>query len=111
MDRFQSTIDTAWSINSGFMGSRGFFGRLGWFLAGFRYVVVLFWAGIALAAHLYLPPLEGNTTGSLSDLVPESAPAAQAEQSQLGSDLAGPVEPPAILVYSNPQGFTRADLR
>ena len=73
-------------------------------------MVVLFWVGVALAAYLYLPPLEGNTTGSLSDLVPESSPAAQAEQSQNGTDLAGPVEPPAILVYSSSQGFTRADL-
>ena len=92
------------------MDSKGFFGHLGWLLVRFRYLVVLFWVGVALAAYLYLPPLEGNTTGSLSDLVPESSPAAQAEQSQLGTDLAGPVEPPAILVYSNPQGFTRADL-
>ncbi|MGB3633861.1 MAG: MMPL family transporter [Rubrobacteraceae bacterium] len=92
------------------MGSKGFFGRLGGLLARFRYVVVLLWAGVALAAYLYLPPLEGNTTGSLSDLVPETAPAAQAEQSQFGTSLDGPVEPPAILVYSNPQGFTRADL-
>ena len=73
--------------------------------------MVVVWVGISLAAYLYLPPLEGNTTGSLSDLVPESAPAAQAEQSRSASNLAGPVEPPAILVYSNPQGFTRADLR
>ena len=117
-------------------------------------MVVLFWAAIALAAYFYLPPLEGNTTGSLSDLVPESAPAVQAErppagggrrqpstvqaeqtqaeqtqaeQTQAGGDqqtttgavrrpggteanLSGPVEPPAILVYSNPTGFTRADL-
>ncbi len=93
------------------MISRGVFGRLGWFLVRFRYAVVLFWAGLALAAYLYLPPLEGNTTGSLSDLVPESAPAMQAEQLEDAPGLAGPVEPPAILVYSNPQGFTRADLR
>lgn len=92
------------------MAPRGFFGWLGWFLARFRYAIVLFWAGVALAAYLYLPPLEGNTTGSLSDLVPDSSPAAQAEQ-QVDPGLSGPVEPPAILVYSNPQGFTRSDLR
>ncbi len=74
-------------------------------------MVVLFWAGAALVAYLYLPPLAGNTTGSLSDLVPESAPAAQAEQVGGAPHLTGPVEPPAILVYSNPQGFTRADVR
>ena len=85
-----------------------------------RYVVVLFWAVIAFAAYLYLPPLEGNTTGSLADLVPDSAPAVQAERSPAGesqtpspgvdSNLSGPVEPPAILVYSNPTGFTPSDL-
>ncbi|MDP8940514.1 MAG: MMPL family transporter [Actinomycetota bacterium] len=93
------------------MRPKGLFGWLGWFLVRFRYVVVLFWAGAALVAYLYLPPLAGNTTGSLSDLVPESAPAAQAEQVGGAPHLTGPVEPPAILVYSNPQGFTRADVR
>lgn len=104
----------------------GFFGTIGWLLVKLRYAVVLVWAVVALAAYLYLPPLGDNTTGSLSDLVPESAPAVQAERSQTvggdrpqnvggeqsrsASNLSGPVEPPAILVYSNPTGFTRADL-
>lgn len=92
------------------MHPKGLFGWLGWLLVRLRYVVVVFWALTALAAYLYLPPLGGNTTGSLSDLVPESSPAIQAEQSPAGEDLSGPVEPPAILVYSNPTGFTRADL-
>ena len=68
---------------------------------------------MALAAYLYLPPLEGNTTSNLSDLVPESAPAVTAYSqvgSGAGSSLSGPVEPPAILVYSHPTGFTRTDL-
>lgn len=99
------------------MRPEGFFGRLGWLLVRLRYAVVLFWAAVALAAYLYLPPLAGNTTGSLQDLVPESAPAAQAESAAEGegsadggASLSGPVEPPAILVYSNPGGFTESDL-
>jgi putative drug exporter of the RND superfamily len=102
------------SINSGFVSPRGFFDWLGWLLVRLRYVVVLFWAAVALAAYLYLPPLEGNTTGSLSDLVPESTPAIRAYRSQAGSgagsSLSEPVEPPAILVYSKSTGFTWTDL-
>lgn len=108
------------------MRPRGFFGTFGRLLVRLRYAVVLFWAAMAVLAYLYLPPLGDNTTGSLSDLVPESDPAVRAERppaneeggsaesgqqrSASGSDLSGPVEPPAILVYSNPGGFTRADL-
>ncbi len=61
------------SINSGFVSPRGFFGWLGWLLVRLRSAVVLLWAAVALAAYLYLPPLEGNTTSNLSDLVAESA--------------------------------------
>jgi RND superfamily putative drug exporter len=81
---------------------------LGWLLVRLRFAVVLFWAVVALAAYLYLPPIGNSTTSSLSEVVPESAPAARA-QSQADA-LAGPVEAPAILVYSNPRGFTGADL-
>jgi uncharacterized membrane protein YdfJ with MMPL/SSD domain len=81
---------------------------LGWLLVRLRYAVVLFWAMAALAPYFYLPPLGSSTTSSLSDVVPESAPAARA-QSQ-AEDLSGPVEAPAILVYSNPEGFTEPDL-
>ncbi len=91
------------------MFPKGFFGILGWLLVRLRYVVVLFWAVVAVAAYLYLPPLAGNTTGSISDLVPESAPAAKA-QAEAQRSLPGPVEAPAILVYSNPDGFTNADV-
>ncbi len=96
------------------MCPRGFFGWLGWLLVRLRYAVVLLWAAVALVAYLYLPPLEGNTTSNLSDLVPESAPAVKAYYSQArsgaGGSLSGPVEPPAILIYSNPTGFSRTDL-
>ena len=81
---------------------------LGRLLVRLRFAVVLFWAMVALAAYLYLPPLGSNMTSSLSEVVPESAPAAKA-QSQ-AEDLSGPVEAPAIMVYSNPEGFTEADL-
>ena len=91
------------------MFPKGFFGILGWLLVRLRYVVVLFWVVVAVAAYLYLPPISGNTTGSISDLVPESAPAAKA-QAQAEKSLSGPVEAPAILVFSNPNGFTNADL-
>ena len=90
------------------MRSGGFFGILGWLLVRLRFAVVLFWAAVALAAYLYLPPIGASTTSSLSDVVPESAPAARA-QSQAEA-LSGSVEAPAILVYSNPGGFTGADL-
>jgi hypothetical protein len=69
---------------------------------------VAFEAMEALAAYFYLTPLGSTTTSSLSDVVPESAPAARA-QSQ-AEDLSGPVEAPAILVYSNLEGFTELDL-
>jgi len=87
---------------------RGFFGILGWLLVRLRFAVMLFWAVVALAAYLYLPPIGSSTTSSLSEVVPNSAPAARA-QSQAEA-LSGSVEAPAILVYSNPKGFTGADL-
>jgi len=87
---------------------RGYFGIFGWLLVRLRFAVVLFWAVVALAAYLYLPPIGSSTTSSLSEVVPKSAPAAEA-QSQARA-LAGGVDAPAILVYSNPEGFTGADL-
>ncbi|QIN83569.1 MMPL family transporter [Rubrobacter tropicus] len=90
------------------MRSRGFFGALGWLLVRLRFAVVLFWAAVALAAYLYLPALGDSTSSSLADVVPESAPAARAEAQAEG--LAGSVEAPAILVYSNPEGFSGPDL-
>ncbi len=81
---------------------------LGWLLIRLRFVVVIFWAVVALAAYLYLPALGDSTSSSLSDVVPESAPASRAE-AQAGG-LSGSVEAPAILVYSNPEGFTGADV-
>ncbi|CAN5840404.1 MMPL family transporter [soil metagenome] len=87
---------------------KGFFGILGWLLVRFRFAVVLFWAIVALAAYLYLPPIGASTTSSLSDVVPESAPAVEA-QSQ-AETLSGSVEAPAILVYTNSDGFSGADL-
>jgi putative drug exporter of the RND superfamily len=81
---------------------------LGWLLVRLRFAVVLFWAVVALAAYLYLPPIGSSTTSSLSEVVPEYAPAARAQSK--ADDLAGSVEAPAMLVYSNPEGFTGADL-
>ena len=52
---------------------------LGWLLVRLRFAVVIFWAVVALAAYLYLPALGDSTSSSLSDVVPESAPAARAE--------------------------------
>jgi RND superfamily putative drug exporter len=85
---------------------RGFFGILGWLLVRLRVAVVLFWAVVALAAYLYLPPIGNSTTSSLSDVVPKSAPAARAQSRA----LSGSIEAPAMLVYTNPKGFTGADL-
>ncbi len=90
------------------MRPRGFFGVLGWFLVRLRFAVVIFWAVVALAAYLYLPALGDSTSSSLSDVVPESAPASRAE-AQAGG-LSRSVEAPAILVYSNPEGFSGADV-
>ena len=90
------------------MRPRGIFGVLGWFLVRMRFLVVLLWAAVAVAAYLYLPALGESTSSSLSDVVPESAPASRAEAQAEG--LSGSVEAPAILVYSKPQGFTGADL-
>ena len=81
---------------------------LGWLLVRLRFAVVFFWTVVALAAYLYLPALGDSTSSSLSDVVPESAPASKAESQAEG--LSGSVEAPAILVYSNPEGFTRAEL-
>ena len=90
------------------MRPKGFFGVLGWFLVKTRFLVVILWAAVALAAYLYLPALGESTSSSLSDVVPESAPASRAEAQAEG--LSGSVEAPAILVYSDPGGFTGADL-
>ncbi len=81
---------------------------LGWLLVRLRFAVVLLWALVALWAYLYLPALGDSTSSSLSEVVPESAPAARAE-AQAGG-LSGSVEAPAMLVYSNPDGFTGRDL-
>ena len=76
------------------MRPRGFFGIFGWLLVRLRFAVVLFWAAVALAAYLYLPPIGSSTTSSISEVVPESAPAVRAESR--ATDLAGSVEAPAI---------------
>ena len=78
---------------------------LGWLLVRLRYAVVLFWAMAALAAYFYLPPLGSTTTSSLSDVVPESAPAARA-QSQ-AEDLSGPVEAAKLIILD--QGAYEAE--
>lgn len=72
--------------------------------------MVVFWALVALAVQVYLAPLDDATTARVSDLVPESAPAARAE-SETARNLSGPVEAPAVLVFSNPEGFGPGDLR
>ncbi|MGB3684081.1 MAG: MMPL family transporter [Rubrobacteraceae bacterium] len=89
---------------------QGFFGYLGLLLVRLRWAVVVFWAAVALAVYFYLPPLDDATTARVSDLVPESAPAARAE-SETEENLSGPVEAPAVLVFSNPDGFDARDLR
>ncbi len=89
---------------------RGFFGYLGLALVRMRWLIVLLWAAVAVWAYIYLPPLDGETTGKISDLVPEDAPAAQA-QAQAESQLEGPIEAPVVLVYSNPEGFSASDVQ
>ncbi len=89
---------------------QGFFGYLGLLLVRLRWVVVVFWAAVALAVYVYLPPLDDATTARVSDLVPESAPAVRAE-SEMAENLSGPVEAPAVLVFSNPDGFGLRDLQ
>lgn len=89
---------------------QGFFGYLGLLLVRLRWVVVVFWAVVALAVYVYLPPLDDATTARVSDLVPESAPASRAE-SETATALSGPVEAPAVLIFSNPNGFSPRDLR
>ena len=89
---------------------RGFFGYLGLALVRMRWLVVLFWAVVAVLVYAYLPPLDEETTGRISDLVPEDAPAAQA-RAQAESQLEGPIEAPVVLVYSNPEGFSASDMQ
>ncbi len=88
---------------------RGFFGYLGLALVRMRWLVVLLWVVIAVWVYAYLPPLDEETTGRISDLVPEDAPAAQA-RAQAESQLEGPIEAPVVLVYSNPEGFDASDV-
>lgn len=76
---------------------QGFFGYLGLMLVRMRWLVVLLWAAVAVWAYVYLPPLDEETTGKISDLVPEDAPAAQA-RAQAESQLEGPIEAPVVLV-------------
>lgn len=89
---------------------RGFFGYLGLALVRMRWLVVLLWAAVAVWVYVYLPPLDEETTGRISDLVPEDAPAAQA-RAQAESQLEGPIEAPVVLVYSNPEGFSASDVQ
>jgi len=89
---------------------QGFFGYLGLMLVRMRWLVVLLWAAVAVWVYVYLPPLDEETTGKISDLVPEDAPAAQA-RAQAESQLEGPIEAPVVLVYSNPEGFSASDVQ
>lgn len=74
-----------------------------------RWLIVIFWAVVAVAVYVYLPPLDDASTARVSDLVPESAPAVRAE-SETAANLSGPVEAPAVLVFSDPAGFGQRDL-
>lgn len=89
---------------------RGFFGYLGLFLVRLRWLIVVFWAVVAVAVYVYLPPLDDASTARVSDLVPESAPAVRAE-SETAANLSGPVEAPAVLVFSDLAGFGQRDLQ
>ena len=89
---------------------RGFFGYLGLALVRARWLVVFLWVAVAIWVYVYLPPLDEETTGRISDLVPEDAPAAQA-RAQAESQLEGPIEAPVVLVYSNPEGFNASDVQ
>lgn len=71
--------------------------------------MVVFWAVVAVAIYQYTEPLDETTTGRVSDLVPESAPAAQAEK-ETADELSGPVDTPAVLVFADPEGFDAADV-
>ena len=77
-------------------------------MVGLRFTRAFLGGGSAGRVPLYLPALCDNTSSSLSDVVPGSAPSAWAETQAEG--LSGSVEAPAILVYSNPKGFSGADL-
>ena len=88
----------------------GFFGYLGLFLVRLRWLIVVFWATVAVAVYVYLPPLDDASTARVSDLVPKSAPAVRAE-SETAANLSGPVEAPAVLVFSDPAGFGQRELR
>lgn len=50
--------------------TQGFFGYLGLVLVRMRWLVVLLWAAVAVRVYVYLPPLDEETTGKISDLVP-----------------------------------------
>ena len=56
--------------------AQGFFGYLGLGVVRLRWVVVLFWVAVAAWAYAYLPPLDEDLTGGISDLVPEAESAA-----------------------------------
>jgi putative drug exporter of the RND superfamily len=85
------------------------FGALGYALARLRWVVIAFWAMLALVVYHHTAPLDETTTGRVSDLVPESAPAARAE-AETADRLSGPVDAPAVLVFADPEGFDAADV-
>ena len=88
---------------------RGVFGWLGYGLARLRWVVIVFWAVFAVAVYHNTEPLDETTTGRVSDLVPESAPAARAER-ETADRLTGPVDAPAVLVFADREGFDAADV-
>ena len=90
--------------------ARGFFGYLGLFVVRLRWFIVVFWAVVAVGVYVYLPPLDDASTSRVSDLVPDSAPAVRAE-SETAANLSGPVEAPAVLVFSDSAGFGQRDLR
>lgn len=72
--------------------------------------MVLFWAVVAVAVYYYTEPLGDQTTGRVSDLVPDSAPAARAER-EIADELPGPVDTAAVLVFADPEGFDVPDAR
>ena len=81
-----------------------------WTVVKLRFFLVAGWIAAAVAATLFLPPLQQSHGGALSDLVAKNSPAlkTQARSAQL---FGAPISPDTMIVQRDPAGLTREEQR
>jgi RND superfamily putative drug exporter len=75
-----------------------------WTVVRLRWLILLAWIAAAVAATLYLPPLERVEAGAIGDLVPKDTPALKAEADSY-RQFGFPVLTRTAIVQRNPRGL------